>query len=62
MENKIIKLKNVFVCENAVVAFDGKLSLINLFSEITAKGFPAINQNLQSYLQLLATSVLMMKL
>mgnify|MGYP001560239814 CR=1 FL=1 len=38
-----IELKNVFVCENALVSLDGKLSLINIFTEITSKGFPAIN-------------------
>lgn len=38
-----IQLKNVFVCENVIIAFDGKISLINIFSEIKAKGFPAIN-------------------
>lgn len=40
------KLKNVFVCESVVVAFNGQLSLINLISEITSTAFPAIHPKL----------------
>ena|SRR3989338_622983 len=37
-----IVLKKISVCENVIVAFNGQLSLINLISEITTKGLPAI--------------------
>lgn len=38
-----VQLKNFFVCDMAVVGFDGKISLINLFSEIISTAFPVIN-------------------
>jgi len=38
-----IKLKNIFVCENVIVSFNGQLSLINLVSEITSTAFPALH-------------------
>ena len=41
-----IKLKNVFVCENVVVAFNGQISLINLTSEIMSTAFPALHPKL----------------
>lgn len=37
-----ISLKNVAICENVIVGFDGKISLINMFSEVSAKDFPAL--------------------
>ena len=41
-----IKLKNIFICESVIVAFNGQLSLINLTSEITSTAFPAIHPKL----------------
>lgn len=41
-----IKLKNIFICENVVVSFNGQPSLINLISEITSNAFPAIHPKL----------------
>lgn len=38
-----IKLKNLQICEQVIVAFDGKVSIINIFSDINTKGFPAIH-------------------
>jgi hypothetical protein len=38
-----IKLKNIIICENAIASFDGKVSLINIFTEIKSNGFPIIN-------------------
>ena len=44
MEN--IKLKNLFVCENVIIANDGKFSVINIFDDIKSTGFPAIHPKL----------------
>jgi hypothetical protein len=41
-----IKLKNVFVCENVILSFNGQMSLINLISDISAKNFPAVHPKL----------------
>ncbi len=41
-----LKLKNIYICENVIVALNGQLSLINLTSEITAKAFPAVHPKL----------------
>ncbi|GEM_PF-5454552 len=41
-----VKIKNIFICENVVVAFNGQISLINLTSEITSTAFPAIHPKL----------------
>jgi hypothetical protein len=41
-----IKLKNVFICESVIVAFNGQISLINLTPEITSTAFPAIHPKL----------------
>jgi hypothetical protein len=41
-----VELKNVFICETVVVAFNGQISLINLTSEITSTAFPAIHPKL----------------
>lgn len=38
-----IKLKNLQICEQVIVAVDGKVSIINIFSDINTKGFPAIH-------------------
>ncbi len=35
-----INLKNLNICENAIISFDGKVSLINIFTDISAKEFP----------------------
>lgn len=36
-----INLKNLNICENAIISFDGKVSLINIFTDISSKEFPA---------------------
>ena len=41
-----IKLKNLLICEDAVVAKDGKLSVINIFTEIKSENFPAMHPKL----------------
>lgn len=41
-----IKLKNLYICENVVIAFNGQLSLINLTSEINSTAFPAVHPKL----------------
>lgn len=40
------KLKNILVCENVIVSFNGQPSLINLVSEITSSAFPAVHPKL----------------
>ncbi|MDB5204857.1 MAG: hypothetical protein JWP09_885 [Candidatus Taylorbacteria bacterium] len=37
-----IQLKNLYICETAVIAFNGQLSVINLTSEIVSSSFPAL--------------------
>lgn len=41
-----IQLKNIFVCENVIVSFNGQPSLINLIAEITSSAFPAMHPKL----------------
>lgn len=41
-----IKLKNIYICENVIIAFNGQLSLINIIPEITSTAFPAIHPKL----------------
>lgn len=41
-----IKLKNVYICENVIISFNGQLSLINIIPEITSTAFPAIHPKL----------------
>jgi hypothetical protein len=41
-----MKLKNLFICESVIVAFNGQISLINLTPEITSTAFPAIHPKL----------------
>lgn len=38
-----IRLKNLQICEQVIVASDGRASIINIFSGINTKSFPAIH-------------------
>ena len=38
-----IKLRNIFICENVIVSFNGQPSVINLVSTITSNAFPAMH-------------------
>ena len=42
MENDKIKLNFLHICDQVLVSCDGKLSLINIFSEIKSPGLPVI--------------------
>ena len=41
-----IELENLVICENAILAQEGKVSLINIFSNINSSSFPAIHPKL----------------
>jgi len=41
-----IKLKNIYICENVIVSFNGQLSLINITQEIISTAFPAMHPKL----------------
>jgi len=42
MENEKIKLNYLHTCDQVLVSYDGKVSLINIFSEIKSTGLPVI--------------------
>ncbi|HCC06271.1 TPA: hypothetical protein DEP94_02870 [Candidatus Nomurabacteria bacterium] len=37
-----LKLKGCFISESVIISNDGKVSIINLFSEIKTQGFPVV--------------------
>ena len=43
MPNGDVKLKFLHICEQTIISSDDKVSIINIFSGISTKGFPVIH-------------------